>query len=218
MKFHKGKLIVIDGGDNVGKATQADLLVKALGEGPLVSLFSFPRYHTVSGKLVRECLDGKHGDFLKLSPYLSSLPNVVDQAVARDRIQGALKDGIVVCDRYVPSNVIYQVAKLPRGEQEVFMHYLEKLQYDEIGMPRPDCIIYLSSSISVSAELMKGRDALDCHERSPSYQEAVVELYHREATKRDDWYIVDCLLDGELLSREMIHEKIMSIVNTVLTK
>jgi len=41
----KAQIIVIDGGDNVGKATQADLLMRRLAsEGISVGKFDFPRY------------------------------------------------------------------------------------------------------------------------------------------------------------------------------
>ncbi len=59
--MNKGKLIVIDGADGCGKATQTRLLVEALrGIELLVETLDFPQYkQNVVGKLIGECLTGE---------------------------------------------------------------------------------------------------------------------------------------------------------------
>ena len=61
----QGKLIVIDGSDGSGKATQTQLLVERLrAEHIPVETMDFPRYtDNLIGKLIGEAIAGEHGDF-----------------------------------------------------------------------------------------------------------------------------------------------------------
>jgi len=124
-KNKKGKFIVIEGADGSGKATQAELLgdyFKQKGTG--MEIFSFPRYDKGrSGRLMGELLRGDHGDFMAVSPYMSSLPYVINRVAARQELKAALDSGkVVICDRYLPSNLAHQSAKL-KTEDEIIMGY-----------------------------------------------------------------------------------------------
>ena len=101
---NKGKLIVIDGADGVGKATQVGLLVDRLGvEGFEVGSRDFPRYETLYGKMVRAYLDGEFGDPTKIPAKLACAPYALDRAAARDSLLEMLYtlDAVVV-NRYTP--------------------------------------------------------------------------------------------------------------------
>jgi dTMP kinase len=93
-----GKLIVIEGADGAGKATHTALLIEALlKQGYKVTTQDFPRYYTsVYGRLIGEALRGEHGDFLKMSPYLSSLPYALDRMSASKEMKDALKKGTII--------------------------------------------------------------------------------------------------------------------------
>ena len=112
-KNKKNLLIVLEGGDGSGKATQSKLLLEYLKKSGRVSYFDFPQYgENVFGTLTGKCLSGDFGDFLHMSPYLSSLPYILDRACAKDKIISALRRGHVVCNRYTPSNIGFQSAKI----------------------------------------------------------------------------------------------------------
>src|SRR4051812_18225473 len=115
MATDRGNLIVIEGTDGAGKATQSALLLKVLKKQRSVSFFDFPRYKQSNfGRLIRRSLSGEFGNFLELSPYLSSLPYMLDRARAKYLLLESLKEGDVICDRYTTSNLAHQTAKLPK--------------------------------------------------------------------------------------------------------
>ena len=213
-----GKLIVIEGSDSSGKATQASLLLPRMREHGLVMPFAFPRYDTPSGMFVRECLSGKFGNFLEESPYFASLPYILDFVNAKEEMRDALSRGHVLSDRYSPSNIAHQGAKLhSRKAQRAFIGWLEEYMYDVYDLPKPDAVVYLRVPIAVSLRLMKERGGKkDQHEAALDYQDAVIETYTELASERLDWHIVECAPNDRLLSREAIHEKVWTIVAPLL--
>jgi hypothetical protein len=46
----------------------------------------------------------------------------------------------------------------------------------------------------------------------------VVDLYLRVANRRADWKVIECIKDGQLMSREEIHALVMEIVNAHLAE
>lgn len=224
MSWSQGKLIVIEGSDGAGKATQTDLLLKKLEKKHHTSFFEFPRYkHSAFGQLIRRSLAGEFGDFLALSPYLSSLPYVIDRTRAKYLLQEALKEGNVICDRYTPSNLAHQGAKLPKKEQNKFFDFIEQGEYKELGLPMPDIVIYLYLPAIVSQKLLvkrsigKEKRILDQHEIMKDYQSKVVETYLSLVKRRKNWHIISCVdSKGKLLNRNKIHAKVLSIIRKEL--
>jgi len=142
-----GKLIVIDGGDGAGKATQVALLVKHLREeGHSVETLDFPQYtQNTFGKLLRQCLDGKRGDFMAVDARIASTLYAADRFETRPRLEQWLKeDKVVILDRYVSANMMHQGAKIDDPEKlEDFLGWLDHMEHEIFGIPRPDQIIYL---------------------------------------------------------------------------
>ena len=83
-----GKIIVIEGLDGSGKATQTDLLYKKLLEqGKNVKKLTFPCYESESSALVRMYLGGELGSNPdSVNPYQASAFYAVD------RVASFLKD------------------------------------------------------------------------------------------------------------------------------
>ncbi len=209
----RGKFIVIEGGDAAGKKTQANLALAKLQQEGEVTFFDFPRYEqSMAGGIVRKALDGAYGDFRNLDPHLASLPYTLDRTSAAPLMWQALKKGNVLCNRYTPSNSMYQGAKFEdEQKQSQFIEWLEKLEYEELNLPRPSLLIYLHVPFDVSQRLMEGRQK-DQHEQDVEYLKRVVDLYLRVASRRADWEIVECIQNGELLPREEIHARVMEII------
>ena len=112
-------LIAIEGIDGSGKGTQTRLLEKRLAnEGWGVSMFSFPRYNeTFFGREVGNYLDGKFGGLEAVDPKFSSLLYALDRYETAPLIEEALARGnIVICDRYVGSNIAHQCARVPKNK------------------------------------------------------------------------------------------------------
>jgi dTMP kinase len=215
----KGKLIVIEGSDGSGKQTQSDMLVEALRAADVhVTYFDFPRYETsLGGRLVKDSLTGAFGDFVALHPKQASLPYAIDRAGARDNLVSALEHGVVVCNRYVPSNIGHQGGKFKdTKDQDEFIAWLEGLEYGELKLPRPVLTVFLHVPYDFSLKLMlaQGR-ALDQHESNKGHLTAAIGVYLRLGNERNDWCVVECVQDGALRTRKDIHSEIMRRIATL---
>ncbi len=219
----KGRLIAIEGLDGAGKAVQTKLLTESLQKsGKTVTIFDFPRYTTsMFGKLTGEALSGMYGDFRNMSPFLSSLPFVLDRATAKNDIEKALEKGDVICNRYTPSNLAYQSAKLPPSQRKKFVDFIEKAEYGEIGIPKPDVVIYLHVPVDTALGLnaqkpkrvyMKKAGDKDQHDEDEMYQKQVFEVYLNFAKEKKGWHIVECVENEKLLSPEKIHQRILKLL------
>lgn len=218
----RAPLVVIDGADGSGKGTQVDLLVTELRRrGQKVTVFDFPRYDTFFGSLVGQALRGKLGDFKGLDPHLASLPFTLDRLASKHEIEEALASSdIVICNRYTPSNIAYQAAKLRGWKKAEFIAFMEKAEYEVLGLPRPDLVLYLYVKPEVSFELVahkSGRKYLgkvkgerDQHEADQEYQRAVVKQYLALAKANPRiWRVVNCMNGNVIKSRVEIHESII---------
>lgn len=215
----RGLLIAIEGGDATGKATQTKFLKKELMRitGGGVVTFSFPRYgQSLTAILSREITHGHYGNPLLLHPKIAALSFTLDRVIAREDLNEAISRGHVICDRYTPSNLVYQAAKLwgDESHQDEFIAWLEHIEYDECALPKPDLVLFLDVSPHVSQRLLveRGRQ-LDQHEASEAYQEQVYQTYMRLSEERDNWEVVHCLdKRGQLRLSEDISGDIAEIV------
>ncbi len=204
-------LIVFEGIDGAGKATQAKMLADRLKkQGHHVTSTHSPRYEKPIGKLIKDSLHGKHGDFRHLSPYFSGLPYLLDFATTKDSLVAALKMGMVVADRYVPSTMAFHGAKLDGAARGKFITFVHDLMYGEAGLPKPHLVIYLKVSQKLAKEHMddSGRE-LDQHESDAEYQRAVAEVYGKLAKDRT-WRTIECKA-GE--SPKVIHERVWDAIS-----
>lgn len=224
----KCPLIVIDGADGSGKGTQVGLLVEKLrSEKYKVAVFDFPMYETHFGSIVGRALKGEFGDFLKLDPYIGSMPYTLDRVAAKPILEFALlHNDFVICNRYTPSNIAYQAAKLSRRKVLEFVEYMEKSEYEVLGLPKPDLILYLSVATSISFKLIEEKSkrdylgkkgARDMLEANFQYQKRVSLMYKRLA-KRDpaSWRVVDCMKGRNLMTREEVASAIFSTLDPFL--
>lgn len=172
-----GKLIVIEGLDGSGKATQAALLAKALEkENRKVKQVTFPDYQSDSSALVRMYLSGEFGDKPdSVNAYAASTFYAVDRYASFQKNWKAFYEagGIVVADRYTTSNAVHQCAKLPSTEWKEYLDWLFSFEYEKIQIPAPDLVIYLDMDPMVSQKLMDGRyqnsGSKDIHEKDVEY-------------------------------------------------
>lgn len=223
----KGKFIVIDGTDGSGKKTQANILIKRLKKLKYeTALFDFPQYYSsFFGKMVGRYLKGEFGKLADISPYLASLLYAGDRWQAKEKISQNLNEGkIVVTNRYVPSNLAYQGAKLPLGERQKFFQWLEDLEYRLYQIPKEHLVIFLYVPVEIGQGLVDnkghrkylGGRKRDIHEENLSYLKKVEKLYQEFCQKRKNWQLISCTKNGQILSREKIAEKIWDIVSRKL--
>lgn len=215
-----GKLIVIEGLDGCGKSTQLELLPKALEEkGIKCKSVSFPQYESDSSALVKMYLSGRFGNKPgDVNAYAASVFYTVDRYASYKENWGEFyqKGGTVVSGRYTTSNAIHQTSKLPREEWEDFLNWLYDFEYNKIGIPKPDKVIFLDMPVEVSQKLLSNRyegdeDKKDIHESDIEYLNNC-----RKAAKftadYSGWKTISCAKDGEPRSIEDIAADILEEV------
>ncbi len=221
----QGKLIVFEGIDGSGKSVQYRRLCDRLRqEGLEFRNIVFPRYDQPSSALVRMYLGGAFGkEPAAVNAYAASTFYAVDRyaSYATDDWGTFYKQGgIVLTDRYTTSNAVHQGSKLPPEQLPQFFDWLYDLEYDRMGLPRPDAVLYLDVSVELSLSRMAMRRAedgssADIHEQDKAYLAQCLRLGH-EAAAHYGWKVVDYQRDGRELSIEEKHEEIYQLVKGVL--
>ncbi|AXH70972.1 thymidylate kinase [Vibrio phage BONAISHI] len=213
------KFIAIEGVDSVGKETQTKLLKEWLGtflDSKNIHTYSYPDYSSKTGKLVRSYLNGEFGDAVTMDPRLSGALYSLDRVKAKgefDNLIGA-GDQVVLLDRYVHSNCALQGAKIEEAaEREAFYRHCESLEFLDLGLPRPDMIIFLDADPETAQELMKKRTGQDRdqHESNLPFLKAAHRNYKELATD-DSWVTIPCIAGGEMRSIEAISLNIRAAV------
>lgn len=214
------KLIVIEGLDGSGKSTQLDLLHRKI---PDASFITFPYYDTDSGRIISSYLRGSFAeDDPRKSAYSASIMYAVDRYTSYKTHWGTLYESErpVISARYVSSNAVYQMTKLDRSEWEYYLDWLTDLEFEKLGLPKPDMTIFLDMPTEVSQKLLSARyggddSKKDIHERDTAYLNRCREaaLY---AAEKYGWEKIPCSKDGEPRSIHEINieliEKITSLI------
>lgn len=212
-----GKLIVIEGLDGSGKATQAKLLCQALEQqGHKVKKVSFPDYESNSSALIKMYLAGEFGtDPKAVNAYAASTFYAVDRYASFKKNWEDFynEGGIVVADRYTTSNAVHQCSKLPEDQWDGYLQWLFDFEYSLVGIPAPDTVIYLRVDPEVSQKLMTGRyqgdeSKKDIHEKDLSYLDRSRRAAEYCARKLD-WKTVSCVSDGAMRTIEDIHTEVL---------
>ena len=220
------RLIAIEGIDGAGKGTQAGRLLQRLqAAGYSVRLFSFPRYsQTLFGKAIGQYLNGRFGSLAEVHPFLVSLLFAGDRLESKAELLDALQScDIVLCDRYVPSNIAHQASKRTGAERAALIDQIESIEYGVYGLPRPDLVLLLDLPLATSQQLIAKKAARDYTDKKADLQEAdgdylgqVLALYHELAARSAEWRLVPCCRDGKLQSVDAIAEAVFDVVQPLL--
>ena len=216
----RGKLIVLEGLDGSGKATQAKRLAAALtAEGRPVREITFPNYESDSSALVRMYLAGQFGEKPDdVNAYAASSFYAVDRYAGYKADWGKFYEegGILIADRYTTSNAVHQCSKLPPEQWEAFLGWLFDFEFHLLGLPAPDKVIYLQVDPAVSQKLMTARyhgdeSKKDVHEKDTEYlarSRAAAEY----CAAHLGWQTVHCTSGGAMRSIEDIQAEVQSAV------
>ncbi|MDY3772901.1 MAG: thymidylate kinase [Candidatus Faecousia sp.] len=219
-----GKLIVIEGTDGSGKSTQFRLLTHRLEKDntPFEKLV-FPQYGEPSSALIRMYLGGEFGTHPEdVNAYTASTFFAVDRFASYKKVWGRWYEqgGLVVSDRYTTSNAVHQASKEPPEKQKAFLKWLYELEYDHMGLPRPDLVLYLDVPTDFTETLLRSREAAtgthaDIHEADTAYLAASRRM-GRIAADFYGWKVISCVAEGKMRSMEDIHEEIYRYVKALL--
>jgi len=159
-----GKLIIIEGTDGSGKQTQTGLLYEKLCEikgREKVRKISFPNYESKASEPVKMYLSGEFGEKAdSVNAYAASVLFSVDRFASfkTEWEEFYNNGGIVLSDRYTISNMIHQASKIKdREEREKYLDWLVDLEWNKIGIPKPNLVFFLDIPFEFSQKLMKDR-------------------------------------------------------------
>ncbi len=222
-----GKFIVIEGPDGSGKSEQLKRLIARIPSGTMAHAIHFPQYEEPSSYFVREYLAGNYGTLDVMGPYETSLFYAMDRydASVKRLIPWLLANETIILDRFVGSNMGHQGSKLEdKNERIRFFKWLYDLEYGILKIPKPDLNIILHMPAELSLELRKKRAARETAPLKKDIHEA--DLPHLQRTEKiyleiaelfpDDFTVVECVENGQLLSIDAVHEKVWAIASKTL--
>lgn len=211
-----GKLIVIEGTDGSGKSTQFKLLTQRLEQDQhTFQKLVFPQYSEPSSALIRMYLGGEFGNNpTDVNAYAASAFYAVDRYASYKKVWGQWYEdgGLIVCDRYATSNAVHQASKEPEEKQLDYLKWLYDFEYDKLGLPCPDLVIYLDVPTDFTEKMMRRREAdtntsADIHEKDLGYLSTCRRM-GKKAAQYYGWTVIDCVQNGVMRSIEDIHEEI----------
>lgn len=221
-----GKLIVFEGTDGSGKATQAALLCQYLQKESIpFRKVDFPRYGQPSAAMVQEYLNGKLGKKPEdVNAYAASMFYAMDRYASYKQDWGEFyqQGGLIVADRYTTSNAVHQASKLAKEEQKKFLEWLFQLEYELLGLPEPDLVLYLDMPIEITERMMRQRETdtgthADIHEQNESYLRRCRDNA-KAVVQACGWTVVDCARHETPRTPEEIHEEVLRMVTPLLEK
>lgn len=221
----RARLIVIDGGDGCGKNTQTLKLVERLEkEGKNVKYLTFPDYNKNTSIFVKKYLNGDFGSREEVKPQVASLFFALDRYATINEWKSIFEDPemIVICDRYVTSNMLYQMVRYENNDQQLaFLRWLETTEYDLLDLPVPDITLFLTLPLSVRKEMLEtrtgktGGNTGDIHEKDLDYLRQIDDAQYKLVNKFN-MIGIDCSTeDNKVKTIKEIHE---IIYNTLKEK
>ena len=223
-----GKLIIFEGLDGSGKGTQTALTAQKLAaRGVDLRQITFPDYASESSALVKLYLAGAFGQKPDdVNAYAASSFYAVDRYASYKTGWGAFyrDGGLVLSDRYTTSNAVHQCSKLPPAQWDGFLNWLFDFEYQKIGIPAPDAVVYLAVDPEVSQRLLAARyhgddSKKDIQEKDLDYlarSRAAAEY----CAKALGWKRIDCTADGPqgktMRTVEQINDEILAYLRDIL--
>jgi len=222
----KKGFVVIEGLDGSGKTTQMSLLKEYLEKNAVkYKYLHFPRMDApVYGDLVSRFLRGELGAIDQVNPYLVALIYAGDRADAAKDIRQWLDEGyLVVLDRYVNSNIAFQCAKIPAGDNRLELaKWIYQLEYQYHNIPQPDISIFLDVPFEFTVSRLTSertgddRSYLagkqDIHEADMDFQKKVREVYQMIPDLDKQYVMLNCSDNGKIKSINAIHNDIIHCI------
>ena len=220
----RGMLIVLEGTDGSGKATQAGLLLRSLeARGVSCREIDFPRYGNPFAEpanlYLHGALGGAPGD---VNACAASIMFAIDRFASYQEDWGGFYEsgGVVVANRYTTSNAVHQAPKLPASERLEYLDWLFDLEYHRLGLPAPDLVLYLDMPYEVSEKMLRHREQetganADIHEQDGGYLRRCREAA-RDIALRYGWNVVDCAAGDAPRLPDDIHRQVAALVKNTL--
>lgn len=227
----KQRLFVIEGMDGAGKATQTKLLANAKEFQDIIHVMSFPAYDLPTAGPIKAFLEG-HITHTTVDDRNSFINYIIGMSTfyAVNRAEAFYKspntfDKIIVADRYVTSNLLHNGTKLYEKYRDLdlvglFCDHMEYLEYDVLGLPRPDAVVYLKIPHETALANISKRNATDGAINEGDINETTDHLRNVEEVSKylaetRKWVTINCTdPDGSMKAPEVINSAIMYTFNT----
>jgi len=215
-----GKLIVFEGIDGSGKSTQFEMMCeRLLSENRQFKRLVFPRYNEPSSALIKMYLSGDFGTKPdSVNAYAASSFYAVDRyaSFAQDWREYYENGGLILTDRYTTSNALHQGAKVAADQREHFFKWLYDYEFNLIGLPAPDLVIYMNIEVEIAEMRLRRRETetatnADIHESDMVYLSNSVKS-GKQAAALYGWHKVDCVRDGVERDKADLHKEIFESV------
>ncbi|XP_011635063.1 thymidylate kinase [Pogonomyrmex barbatus] len=197
--YKRGALIALEGCDRAGKSTQAKMLMNALNDLRIpAKARAFPNRKTPVGAI----LNGFLSKEVNIPSEAAHLLFSANRWECKEDMEKTLLSGVtLVIDRYAASGAVYTAANTGRS--------LNWCQQADLGLPKPDCVIFLKVS-KRQQELRSdwGKERFEHNE----FQQRVNANY--EKLRDDTWVIVDAEQDESAVHAEIL-QKTLSVIQEV---
>ena len=217
-----GKIILIEGTDCSGKATQSKLLTEKLKKlGYSATYFTFPNYDSPTGKIVGGPYLGKEEiceSYFKegashVPAYVASLYFAADRYYNMPLLLKLKEENdYVILDRYVYSNMAHQGGKIKDKVERYNMYeFLYHLEFNMLGLVKPDKVIFLHMPYLYAKELKQNRKSLDGHEKDEEHLQMAESSYLELRDKFNFSYVI-CVKEHEIRDIEDINNEVLDII------
>jgi dTMP kinase len=211
-----GKLIVVEGIDDIGKTLYCKCILAELRrQGRRCVYRTFPAYGTRTGQAIRRQLFAHDG--ARKDPYLTSLLFAVNRIDGSGQLQSLLGGGIdVVCNRYTYSNA-FQLAKIRGAERGRLLQWIEFVEFRLLKLPKPDAVFFLDIDPENAARLNLGavkrkQGRLDSYEKSRRLMASAYAVYRELSRTRRRWHVLAGTKQGKLRSRDEMCEDLVALL------
>ncbi|KPP77373.1 thymidylate kinase-like [Scleropages formosus] len=192
MTGRRGALIILEGVDRAGKTTQCTKLVQALrARGRAAEMMRFPDRTTKIGQMISLYLEKK----INLEDHTVHLLFSANRWELAPLIKKKLEQGVsLVVDRYAFSGVAFTSAKPGFG--------LEWCKNPDVGLPKPDLVLFLQLSPAEAAR--RGKFGDERYERT-DFQKTVLQRF--EQLMKDpsvNWQVIDAARSIDELHQEIL--------------
>jgi len=217
-------IVSIEGIDGSGKGTNVNKIVEYLrSQRKKVIKYSFPQYETTIGKLIARYLKGDFGDINKVPYELICTAYAADRASIQSELKNTLNSvDYIILDRYTYSN-LFTAAKLPEDQWDTFINWIEDMEFNNLGILKPDYNFYLYVDPMISIQRIEERGKRDyqdgkedIHENNKELLINTAKCYLKFANSRDNWFVIDQMVDGQQLPPDKVFEKIKEKLDLII--
>ena len=112
---------------------------------------------------------------------------------------------------------VHQASKLEGEARDAYLQWLFDFEYNLMGLPAPDKVIFLDMPSELTFKLIQKRqgDTGDIHEQDHAYLEKC-RANALDVCEKFGWTHIYCGENGEIKSIEQIHREIMAEIGEVL--